>query len=261
MFGFIKGVLSSQRGWRKPGDIQINNKDVYSVLSPEQCNTKIKESQLEDILLLSIPTFDYQEHDCICDNIITPSQYYLKRGFSPDTLNAFGVFDCYDKNSSMYCRATVPVYDANGLLVGYTGRSIYNWDIKWRHTESLPRNKVLYNLNNLIGSNYHTIILTEGPGKVWRLHEAGYPAIAIFGTAFTETQFYQLSKLGCSKILLMMDNDQAGNKASSIIYDQLKSLYNIAIPKISFTDIDETPTNIVQEALKNFYDSDNRICG
>lgn len=142
------------------------------------------------------------------------SKYFEGRGFLKTTISHFQGFDSTDPKKNMYNRAIIPLYDESGGLVGYTGRTIKNSTIKWLHTpKGLIKSLLLYNLNNI--HNTDSVILVEGPLDVWKLYECGiYNSVAILGTEISQDQILLLKNKGIKKIILMLDPDSAGKRAT-----------------------------------------------
>lgn len=142
------------------------------------------------------------------------SPYFEGRGFKPETIKYFMSFECSDPKQQMYNRAVIPIFDEENNLIGLTGRTTKFSIIKWFHWPmGLKKSKVLYNLNNVKDAD--TVILVEGPLDVWKLYECGITnAVAILGTEISNFQILMLKKYGIKKVILMLDPDAAGKKAT-----------------------------------------------
>jgi DNA primase len=82
------------------------------------------------------------------------------------------------------------------------------------------------------------VILVESPGNVWRLEEAGiHNSVAIFGSSLSDRQKMILDTSGAMTIITIMDNDDAGQKASQLISDKCSKTYNIVHAKINYPDV------------------------
>lgn len=169
---------------------------------------------------------------------IYPSNYFIDRGFSKSTLMRYEVGFCIDKTSKMFGRHICPIYDASGKeCIGLTGRT--KWDKcpkctgyhnpkacpgyyvpKWKYSAGCSPDNIMYNYHlakNYISSKKE-VILVEGQSDVWRLYEAGiYNALGLFGGYLTPFRTNYLKKLGVESIILVMDNDSAGQKHSDFL--------------------------------------------
>ena len=201
--------------------------------------------------------------------LVIPSYYFMRRGFSSNILDEYDVGDCKDKSCDMKFRAVVPVYDSSYRYIGSTGRSFYEQCTKcsgyhhprsecmsipkWKHSLGFNRNLCLYNLNKAkkLINEYHVAVIVESPANVWRLEEAGiHNAVATFGTAIHESQRYLLDENGAMAFVVIMDNDDAGQKAKLNIKENFKKLYGLYFPPIETNDIAEMTIDAVQKTLK-----------
>ena len=188
------------------------------------------------------------------EKVKIPCKYYLNRGFKENTLSKFDIGTyTSSKNKMLKGSAIIPVYNNSytGIIAYSARKNTTNKNFRWHHMKGSWRSNCLY--NSWFAKAYikasKTAILCEGPAKVWRLEEAGYNnALAIFGTKFSKGQQTVLSSCGPENVIIMMDNDGPGKEAASNIAKSLKGLYNIIIPKVSFTDLDDaSPTEIKRD--------------
>lgn len=194
-----------------------------------------------------------------------PSRYYLERGYSAEILDRFDVGYSWKKN-----RVIVPLYDDCGeMCVGYLGRTIYpECDscncyhqpgrncprvgvLKWKLSDGFKKQRYLYNYFNVSRCRLDVLLVTEGPGDVWRAAEAGISAVALLGVGCTEQQAERIASLGC-KVLVALDNDQAGNKAAPRVLRMLEEAgvmaQRVAIPG-DFKDLGECPPHLLRNCL------------
>lgn len=200
-----------------------------------------------------------------------PSPYYLDRGYSKYILNKY--FIGYSKRTN---RSVVPVFDDKyDNIIGMTARTCYpkctscgyyhdkNSECpstlteqmnssKWKHSPGFNASDCLYNLwsarQKIMDTN--SIILVEGPGDVWRLEEAGIKnSVAIFGVDLTEEQLVLLGSSWCTNVIICMDNDEAGIKASENLSKTLRRMYKLYFPKLIQKDLGESS---VEEVKKIF---------
>ncbi|MBR3968689.1 MAG: DNA primase [Clostridia bacterium] len=117
-------------------------------------------------------------------------------------------------------RVMFPIINIRGKVIGFSGRAMPGEDKmggKYVNTSDTP---VYKKSDNLFGMNFaknhcdERIILVEGNMDVISLHQAGFEnAVAALGTAFTEEQAKLLSRY-TNEIVLIMDSDEAGQKAA-----------------------------------------------
>ncbi len=116
-------------------------------------------------------------------------------------------------------RITIEIRDENNKIVGFGARALGDNHPKYintRQTQIFNKSKILYGLNwakNSIKES-HTAVIVEGYFDVITAHEHGFTnVIGCMGTSITDEQLKILNPL-CSKIILSLDSDVAGKKAT-----------------------------------------------
>jgi len=148
--------------------------------------------------------------------------YYHSRKIENDAVKFFKLG--YSINQKM---VTVPIYTHDDICVGFVGRSIEGKSFK--NSTGLPRNKVLFNLNNV---KYKDITIVESSFDAIRLWQLNIPAVATLGANLGKSQISLLRKYAKS-IILASDQDEAGAQLESKI---MKALPEKQVSKISFPD-------------------------
>jgi hypothetical protein len=111
----------------------------------------------------------------------------------------------------LYERLCFPIYTLTGQFVGYTGRAKAQVDVRWFHF-------LLQDMNSFLAYGIHKyhpgdgIILSEGPRDLLAAFKlfSGTP-LAIMGSKLNRERARGLLALKPSKIILGLDNDEAGN--------------------------------------------------
>ena len=277
ILGFIRGVLSHQNlDWTNNTDqsCSFDNAIAFAqkFLNQNLDDIKINKKTIEKNQFVNTVKYisDNNENSQtgitktqIQKSLEIPSKYFISRGFSAEILKRYDVGECYNPNKEMNSRAVVPVYDSeHKFMVGCTGRSIFekcykcsayhdqtvdcpdsdnSWKFsKWKHSYQFKTQEYLYNLwfakKHIKESR--SVILVESPGNVWRLEEAGiHNAVAIFGSSLADKQKLLLDMSGAMSLILIMDNDEAGKKASEQITKKCQKIYNIHTINITHEDI------------------------
>ncbi len=116
-------------------------------------------------------------------------------------------------------RVMFPIINIRGRVIAFSGRVMPGDDKpggKYVNTADTP---IYKKSENLFGMNFaknkceEEIILVEGNMDVISLHQAGFEnAVAALGTAFTKEQANIIARY-TNKIVLMLDADEAGQKA------------------------------------------------
>jgi len=262
IIGFVRGVLSNKQGKEVSFYSAINyclsflNKKLIDIQEE-----KIPESIYNNNKMIEILTRKPEKiilnvsRDKVIESLQIPSQYYIKRGYLPETLVAFDVGECYNPNRQMYNRAVVPVYDEDSNYIGCVGRTLDedNKKYKWMNSKGFKKSFYLYGI--WITKPYiqktSTIVLVEGQGDVWRLYEAGIKnCVGIFGADLSEDQLISLEQLGVMNVVILTDNDEAGQKAAKGIIERGGRRFNYFTPKISKKDIGDMSIEDIETELK-----------
>lgn len=139
--------------------------------------------------------------------------YMFERGFSPYALNAWRIgWDEYTR------RIMIPVRDVDGHLIGFKGRSS-DPKIQPKYLvmggKEWPRyfpSRVVFGAYKIPAGS--TVVLCEGELNVISLWDKlAQPAVAINGSHFTEYHAKIIRNIA-SKVILFLDEDQAGNEAT-----------------------------------------------
>jgi len=189
-------------------------------------------------------------------NLHRPVEYYLKRGFSEEALDAFDVGLCKTKGKPMFGRVVAPVYDENYQYVGCVGRTPHEKHngYKWVNSKGFNTGSYLYGLWLSKDSirETKTAVLVEGQGDVWKLWEAGIKnAVGIFGSSLSDTQSGLLQMSGAHTLVVLTDNDEAGQKAKSSIKQKCQTLFMINEPVFSFKDVGEMTIDQISNEIKH----------
>jgi 5S rRNA maturation endonuclease (ribonuclease M5) len=276
-------------GWVKDGDntasfkeavdfcLKFLNKNIKDIKVSKSSNEKLTFTRIVESVKNSTvsPALSSVTRLQVRQSLQIPSSYYIERGYSDNILNKYDIGLCDKPNKEMYNRVVVPIYSNDGQhIVGCTGRSIFPachkcghyhdgndtcpdknnlWKYcKWKHNAGFKSQEYLY---NFWFAKEHiqktkTIILVESPGNVWRLEESGiHNSVAIFGSSLSDKQKLLIDSSGAMNIILLMDNDDAGQKAVKQITDKCKKIYRIYNPTFSKSDVGEMSIEEIQSIL------------
>ena len=291
IIGFVRGLLSSQKGWSQPGDNTCSFAETINFISLF-LNKDIKDIKISKVTknkqqfanaISNIVTPKNDTHNCPTRNTIKyhleiPARYYLDRNFSKEILIKYDIGYCNKKNKEMSDRIVVPVYDLDHeYMIGCSGRSIYEKCTicscfhnpknhcpddskkflypKWKHSSNFKSQNCLYNMwyaKKYIQDLQYAIIV-ESPGNVWRLEEAGiHNSVGIFGCNLSDRQKMILDASGAMSLVVLTDNDEAGDKAAEQIKEKCINTYKIYRPKISKSDIGEMTIEEINQEIKRY---------
>lgn len=185
----------------------------------------------------------------------------IKKGYDLNKLDDLGLITKdgikgYDKFIN---RIMIPICNLNGEVVGYTGR-IYNSEDSAKYINS--KETIIYKKGNIL-FNYHnaksyireekSVIIVEGNMDAIRMYSSGIKnVIALMGTVITKEQIEILKKLRVP-VILMLDNDNAGELATVNIGAELtKNNIDTKVVRLSGAkDPDEYIINRGIEAFRN----------
>jgi hypothetical protein len=261
---FVESFLNSSVDSIHIDNNEINKRQFYSFV-----DTLSKKHQEKTESRIS--------RNSIRKSLLIPSEYFIGRGFDEKILEKYDVGLCNRPDKEMYNRAVAPIYDTEyKYMVGCSGRSIFNkcdlcechhdpkdscpeednrWKYpKWKHNQSFKSQNYLYNFwfakDFILKTG--TVILVESPGNVWRLEEAGiHNAVALFGSNLSDFQKILLDGSGAMTIITIMDNDEAGAKATDLIKTKCKNTYNIKSIDIEKSDVADMSVEEIEQQIKS----------
>jgi len=165
-------------------------------------------------------------------------------------------------------RLMFPISDINSNIVGFSGRSLDNDNIKYLNSKQsviFDKSSLLYNLNNVWKENRNikTLIIVEGFMDAISLTKIGISnVVATMGLAFTSKHLKILSKFpNLKNITICFDNDNAGQQNIIKTSELLKYRYSVYVVKYSGLekDIDELINKDLDKAkitINNLIDLD-----
>lgn len=190
---------------------------------------------------------------------VRPNPYVESGKFLQETLDYFEVGYC-DFNDYFMNRAIITIHDASGNLIGFSGRDMKNSENtnKYRIKKGFKKGYCLYNLNR--AKNYISrktpLVIVEGFGQCWRLHEAGIStAVALMGKDTTPQQL-DLILSYTSSAVLALDFDKPGRESTLKLIEQLDDKIDLQVLTSPFGEnVDLGGLSV--ENVKSVYD--NRI--
>ena len=149
--------------------------------------------------------------------------FLQNKGYDIELAYEAGLLSRNEENFSYYDRfrdrIMFPLRNAQGRIVGYSGRTYNNQEPKYLNSPETPifqKRRLLYNLDNArkaIRKNDEAVLL-EGFMDVIKADDSGLKSvIASMGTALSDEHITVLKKL-TTNITLMFDGDYAGQEAT-----------------------------------------------
>jgi 5S rRNA maturation endonuclease (ribonuclease M5) len=272
IFGFVRGVLTNQRGTKVTMEECIRWCLQFLRIEMPLGDKEQNIEYYKSIKLLEIFQADVirentksMTREQVRSKLTIPSSWYahetiIERNFSKEILDKFDVGDCYTEGTAMYQRAVVPVYDENSNYVGCLGRTLVDSPNKWKNEKNFYKENYLYGLNFAKRAILETgvVIIVEGQSCIWRLHEAGFiNSVGIFGAELSDQQLILLEKSGAHSLLILTDNDDAGIRAANKIINKCGRRFNYYRPDLISKDIAQLNVNVTKEFLGEIYDKYN----
>jgi DNA primase len=144
-----------------------------------------------------------------------------EKGFAADELTAAGLLT---RRGTDYFqrRLMFPLTDARGRVIGFQARKLHDDDpLRGKYVNS-PESDLFHKSNVLYGlhlarpaiTKEDRAVVVEGNTDVIALRQSGLlPVVASMGTALTERQLVELSRLS-KRVFLCFDSDAAGEEAT-----------------------------------------------
>ena len=118
-------------------------------------------------------------------------------------------------------RLVFPIHDPGGELVAYCGRSLDGAEPRYKFPAGFAKSRVVFNLHRAAATQAPSVIAVEGFFDCLKVHQAGFRSVvALMGAGLYERQ-QELLVERFRKVVLMLDGDEAGRRASSAIAARL----------------------------------------
>lgn len=105
---------------------------------------------------------------------------------------------------------TIPLRDHRGRLLGVITRRLDDLKPKYRYPKGFKIGQHLF-ASWKIKTRHKKVALVEGSVDTMACWEARIPALGLLGSRLTEDQTRLIQRLGIKHVVLMLDNDKAGN--------------------------------------------------
>lgn len=157
-------------------------------------------------------------------------------------------------------RITFPICNHEGKIIAYSARIYQNEDtskyINSKESVIFKKGYTFYNYDKcrLEALKIKSVILVEGQMDAIRVYTSGFKnVIASMGTAITSNHISLLKKLN-AKVILMMDNDNAGEKSTILNGDELIK-NNIEVSVVRLTGEKDPDSFILKNGADAFRDA------
>jgi len=127
---------------------------------------------------------------------------------------------------------TIPMQSPDGMTIGFVARTVEGKEFK--NTPGLPKSKILFNLHRVKSSS--VVYVVESSFDAIRLDQVGFPAVATLGANVSSSQIKLLEKY-FNNVILVADNDEAGNIMKDKLIEKLGSLISVIQIDKKYKDI------------------------
>ena len=223
------------------------NKDLYEIMDiankyyinnlnsqlGKQAKDYLKQRQLSDEVIK-----EFNIGVALNNNL---SNLLIEKGYTEKQIMVVGLANFGDSLYDIFQnRITFPINNERGETIAFSAR-VYNNDSANKYINSkenpiFKKSNVLFNYDKARNevNKTKTVIIVEGQFDAIRMHSIGVKnVVATMGTAFTKEHVALLKRLN-AKVILMMDNDEAGLKSTIASgEDLIKSNIPVEVIKLS----------------------------
>lgn len=185
-------------------------------------NHNVDPSAIENIVARIL---EKKHDDKKSNNIVIPEwtlgqytknyDYMYSRGFTKETLDHFKVvFNETNKYQGF------PVYNAEGGLVGISGRNTLNEEPRYLPLIRFQKAQVVFNLHKI--NVKQPVIVVEGEINCIAMYQHGYEnTIAVLGASVAHDQIEILKNSEIEELIVFFDTDPAGEKGTNKLISEL----------------------------------------
>ena len=160
---------------------------------------------------------------------LDPAHPYLAgRGMDAATASYFGV-GYYSGRGLMSGRIAIPIHDEDSRLVAYCGRAVDGGGPRYRFPAGFQKSQVLFNYHRARAASDDRVVVVEGFFDCMRVHQARFSCVvALMGARLSRAQ-KDLMANRFSSIVLLLDGDQAGRRATAQIASDLAPACSVTL--------------------------------
>ena len=257
-------------------DVNIENKTNNAYSKYYEINETVNKYFKSTILSQNgLNAIKYLEERNISKEIINEFNIglSLNNKLNPILKNKYEIKDlmdidiCKEINGKIYDtfqnRIIFPIIDENNNVIAFSGRKYLEEDLKddtlpkysnSKETIIFKKSGVFYNINNSLQNikKSKEIIITEGFMDTIRMSSIGYKnVVAIMGTAFTKEHIEKILKWKVEKVILNLDQDNAGIQGTLVAGEELLK-NNIRVEVIIFDDYKDSDDFISKKGKEAF---------
>lgn len=151
-----------------------------------------------------------------------PTDYWTNRGFTQVTQDAFDMgYDPIHNNPTIALRAL------DGSLTGFLRRDMSpDAVVKYRNPKHYKKSHNLFGAWMAYKCSSDLVVVCEGPTDAIKVWQAGFCAVAQYGSQISPEQVRLIRRMGFGQVVLFYDNDAAGKHADAAARGQKQHLRN-----------------------------------
>lgn len=179
------------------------------------------------------------------------------RGISKEFLQSVGAKHC--RVGRYENRIIFPIY-VNSRLRGFDSRALGDEKPKYLRSKGFDAvNEGLYPLDYVMACRPSYVLLCEGIFDSLNANFHGFPALNIFGTQMGMQKVALLMSTGASEVVMMLDNDDAGIKATQRIVAEIKEWLTVSIADSSLLVDGKDLGDLNKEEIQYCIDNRRRV--
>jgi DNA primase len=152
--------------------------------------------------------------------------YLAERGITERTAREFGA-GFYGGPGLMHRRLVIPIHNTDGQLIAYCGRSVDKTQPRYRVPPGFAKSETLFNMHRAAAGLSNSVVVVEGFFDCMKVYQAGIRSVvALMGSVLYESQRHDLLER-FSRVILLLDSDPTGRKASTVIAQRLAPLCSV----------------------------------
>jgi DNA primase len=185
--------------------------------------------------------------------------YLEQRGISRQTAALFGV-GYYVGRGFLQGRIVFPIHNAEGELIAYAGRSLEGSGPRYLFPAGFRKSAAIFNLHRAIGSAASATrraVVVEGFFDCLKVHQAGHgTVVALMGASLSDVQA-KLLEQHFRELILMLDGDEAGRRASRMVAAQLRGRMPL---RIAWMPEGRQPDQLSDPEIQRILDGRPSLC-
>jgi DNA primase len=182
--------------------------------------------------------------------------YLAERGILERTALEFGV-GLYAGPGLMQGRLVIPIHNALGQLVAYCGRSVDQTQPRYRIPPAFAKSEIVFNMHRAAAKKSNSVVVVEGFFDCMKVHQAGVASVVgLMGSVLYEPQRHLLLSR-FRRVVLFLDGDSTGRKASMVIAEKLRSDCSVELVRLpDGVQPDQLPTTDIRKFLQPLNNDD-----